>query len=539
MEKKLQPLAELKFPSEPELDTTIDVGDEQEQCIDREGAMAKADLYKLSQYSYKLFKKIEDEDQLESWVQAKITKAADYLASVYHYLEYEMKFSEYGHKLDNSDVLSESEKTELRKKLSEARSKIKELKLAQAEKLLEGKKSKPDFLDVDKDGDKDEPFKNAVKSKKSSKVEESLGGESIPCDKCGGTGQITTPAKKWSDEAKTKAKKYKRETEAFAAAAKRIDANKNGIPDDEEISENKPSAGLSKKPVKPAKKASKEKSRKDYDSDEDYYHDYPEAMPDSYAKPHERVAEGKPSAGLTKQEKSAVVKKAKAGKDIGKKGKGFADVAAKAAKTYGSKEKGEKVAAAAMWKNIKESVERSIEEGIFNTSPEEYAKNDPTMAELLKLQQQYQGTKWSKQIEDRIQFLMNRYETGYQAPQDAHGNTVKVLPPDAWDKKYPHGVKEDCQLDELDLKPWEKKSAFSKKGYDKVADRQTSKMKQAELDTDKADEEDDLEGLKKADQDWDKAKKFRDKAEKKSKLAKAESINESIEIDNLKKLSGL
>jgi hypothetical protein len=61
----------------------------------------------------------------------------------------------------------------------------------------------------------------------------------------------------------------------------------------------------------------------------------------------------KPSAGLTKKEKSAVVKKAKKGEDIGKKGKGFEKVAAKAAKQYGSKEAGEKVAAAAMWKNIK------------------------------------------------------------------------------------------------------------------------------------------------------------------------------------------
>jgi hypothetical protein len=59
----------------------------------------------------------------------------------------------------------------------------------------------------------------------------------------------------------------------------------------------------------------------------------------------------KPSAGLTKKQKSAVVKKAKSGKDIGKKGKGFEKVAAKAAKEYGSEERGKKVAAAAMWKN--------------------------------------------------------------------------------------------------------------------------------------------------------------------------------------------
>jgi hypothetical protein len=68
--------------------------------------------------------------------------------------------------------------------------------------------------------------------------------------------------------------------------------------------------------------------------------------------------ESKPSAGLSKEKKSEVVKKAKAGSDIGKKGKGFEKIANKAAKKYGSKEKGKKVAAAAMWKNVqREDVE--------------------------------------------------------------------------------------------------------------------------------------------------------------------------------------
>ena len=63
-------------------------------------------------------------------------------------------------------------------------------------------------------------------------------------------------------------------------------------------------------------------------------------------------AKKKPSAGLTKKEKSAVSKKAHAGKDIGKKGKGFEKVAKAAEKEYGSEEAGKKVAAAAMWKNL-------------------------------------------------------------------------------------------------------------------------------------------------------------------------------------------
>ena len=68
---------------------------------------------------------------------------------------------------------------------------------------------------------------------------------------------------------------------------------------------------------------------------------------EAYAKVNE--AKMKPSAGLTKKQKSAVAKKARAGKDIGKKGPGFA----KMAKAAGGGEKGKKIAAAAMWKSVK------------------------------------------------------------------------------------------------------------------------------------------------------------------------------------------
>lgn len=68
---------------------------------------------------------------------------------------------------------------------------------------------------------------------------------------------------------------------------------------------------------------------------------------EAYAKVNE--AKKKPSAGLTKKQKSDVAKKARAGKDIGKKGPGFA----KMAKAAGGGEKGKKIAAAAMWKSIK------------------------------------------------------------------------------------------------------------------------------------------------------------------------------------------
>jgi len=58
----------------------------------------------------------------------------------------------------------------------------------------------------------------------------------------------------------------------------------------------------------------------------------------------------KPSAGLSKKEKSAIVKKAEKGEDIGRKGKGFEKIEKKAEKEYGSAEAGKRVAAAALWK---------------------------------------------------------------------------------------------------------------------------------------------------------------------------------------------
>lgn len=56
----------------------------------------------------------------------------------------------------------------------------------------------------------------------------------------------------------------------------------------------------------------------------------------------------KPSAGLSKAQKSTIAKKATAGKDIGKKGKGFAAIEKKAKESGADNPKA--VAAAAMWK---------------------------------------------------------------------------------------------------------------------------------------------------------------------------------------------
>ena len=61
---------------------------------DHEADMARSELYRAAEYATKLFKMIEPGDELQGWTQAKITKASDYLASVYHYMKYESKFGD-------------------------------------------------------------------------------------------------------------------------------------------------------------------------------------------------------------------------------------------------------------------------------------------------------------------------------------------------------------------------------------------------------------------------------------------------------------
>jgi hypothetical protein len=422
---------------------------------DREGAMAKADLFKLANYSHKLFQQIDDNDQLEGWVQAKITKAADYVASVYHYLEYEMKFSDYGKALDDSDVLSEGQKVALKNKLMEAKSKVKELKKAQAEKVKEKKMA-----------------------------EGVISGGHKSCTECGGTGMMYEEPKPIPDHVKGKVEKYNRQAKAFHAAGKRIDKNNDGIDDrlqDPKVSEEASSTGgeidRSKKGVtrhkqnpnrftdephtepksqakaqssadkagdKAADKAEEKEGKNwekrfgkgsvtrvkdgkkvdealkggqkklDTDNDDDIdakdlatlrakkkvkedshqakttmkhvnasgasdkekdaikkaskdikpgvkgYGDREAALKAAGVKDDRGPANesAKPSAGLSAAKKSATAKKAAAGGDIGKPGKSFDKVA----KSAGGGEKGEKIAAAAMWKNIKRESQEELDE---------------------------------------------------------------------------------------------------------------------------------------------------------------------------------
>lgn len=63
--------------------------------IDQEGRMAKQQLSDIAQYSQELSEMLQDETQLEAWVQDKLSKAADYIKTIKHYVQYGMEEGAY------------------------------------------------------------------------------------------------------------------------------------------------------------------------------------------------------------------------------------------------------------------------------------------------------------------------------------------------------------------------------------------------------------------------------------------------------------
>lgn len=89
---------------------------------DHEVQMARADLYKIAKYAVKLhdmLKGVSEAEGIEGWQQAKITKAADYISSVYHSLDYDMKFANGGQMAPEMPVESKNYVESLKAKLEE------------------------------------------------------------------------------------------------------------------------------------------------------------------------------------------------------------------------------------------------------------------------------------------------------------------------------------------------------------------------------------------------------------------------------------
>ena len=58
---------------------------------DLEGEMVKDQLCHIAQYAIAMAGVLEDDQELEGWVQSKITLAKDYVSKVRHYLENELQ----------------------------------------------------------------------------------------------------------------------------------------------------------------------------------------------------------------------------------------------------------------------------------------------------------------------------------------------------------------------------------------------------------------------------------------------------------------
>jgi hypothetical protein len=89
---------------------------------DHEVQMARADLYKIAKYAIQLhdmLRQVTEAEGIEGWQQAKITKAADYLSSVFHSLDYDMKFGQGGQMAAEMPVESKNYVESLRAKLAE------------------------------------------------------------------------------------------------------------------------------------------------------------------------------------------------------------------------------------------------------------------------------------------------------------------------------------------------------------------------------------------------------------------------------------
>lgn len=346
--------------------------------------------------------------------------------------------------------------TRIKEMLGEAKKGVRDVK-----RTKKSKGTKPDFLDIDKDGNKSEPMKKAIKDKKLAEKKEPSAAERAKSR----DQQRSTPAKKarnvsqrngvtqdkdgthYAKESKMKEEVKKSQIPAAQRKAKGGDWKVSQADLDKEASSSTSSAaGLAKHKAnlksqgvmeEPAKKSEvpaalrKAKggdwkvSQADLDKEagrstssstglakrkaelksqgvmetgdreqnalwaqiNDYERKARASRSDLKKSEYERMArelrrklksdddvsEAAPSAGMTKKEKSTVVKKARAGKDIGKPGKGFEKVE-KAAKKSGAKDP-KAVAAAAMWKQqAKESFRRNVR--VVNESLAHYLMED-------------------------------------------------------------------------------------------------------------------------------------------------------------------
>lgn len=87
---------------------------------DHEVQMARAELYKIAKYAiqlHEMLKGVSEVEGIEGWMQSKITKAADYIGSVFHSMEYDQLSANQNQKFQPN--MSEDAKDEYKNTLAE------------------------------------------------------------------------------------------------------------------------------------------------------------------------------------------------------------------------------------------------------------------------------------------------------------------------------------------------------------------------------------------------------------------------------------
>jgi hypothetical protein len=88
-EKKGEVRSEQVTTVQEDVTGAMDGMEQDKQLDDHEGSMAKADLLAIHKQAGELYNMLGENEELEGWVQSKITKAADYINSVYNNMQYE------------------------------------------------------------------------------------------------------------------------------------------------------------------------------------------------------------------------------------------------------------------------------------------------------------------------------------------------------------------------------------------------------------------------------------------------------------------
>lgn len=135
---------------------------------DHEVQMARKECYHAAEHAiaiHQLLRTVSESTGLEGWISSKITLANDYLNTVREHLEYNLLQSDTDNLTDKLDAIAIAESKKCNHTAEGKECPVHGLKEC-GTMYRESKSAKPDYLDFDKDGNKKESMKSALKSKK-------------------------------------------------------------------------------------------------------------------------------------------------------------------------------------------------------------------------------------------------------------------------------------------------------------------------------------------------------------------------------------